>query len=207
MKNTIYCLLICYIGIWASCNKNFDCRGTIHNFEAFYKAYPDADSIHVGDTIWIELSTSTQLKDVTTGEMINFSDAGNFGTVIGYGEMTGGDVINPGGIPAANDFESIVINGTSVPPLRPEELREFLFEEKNGMYLFKVGIIPKKKGLFMISPSDASNVYQKSNNCRKSNFRLTFKETDKHLYLYERNRPGYTPSEYERAHAYCFKVY
>jgi hypothetical protein len=207
MKTTLYCLLICYLSIWASCNKNFDCRGTVHNFEAFYKAYPDTDSIRVNDTIWIELQTSTQLKDIMTNQMVDYSGAANLGTIIGYSEMTGGDLYNPGGTAAANSFENILINGSSVQSLNPDQIREFLFEENNGMYLFKVGIVPKKTGLFLIGAGNSQNVYQKNNSCRKSNFELTFKDTNQHLYLYEQNRPGYTPSEYEQTHAYCFKVY
>lgn len=207
MKTLAYGLIISYLGIWASCNRNFDCRGTIHSFEAFYRAYPDADSIRIKDTIWIELRTSTQLKDLTSGKIIDYSGAGNLGTAISYVEMTGGDLLNPGVIPAANDFDNILINGSSVQPLRPEQLREFLFKEENGMYLFKVGIVPKRKGIFVIAPGNAANVYQKSNTCRKSNFKLTFKDTDQHLYLYEQKRPGYVLSDSDRGHLYAFKVY
>lgn len=91
--------------------------------------------------------------------------------------------------------------------LNQEQLCEFLFEEKNGMYLFKVGIVPKRKGLFMIGAQNASNVYQKKDKCRKSNFNLTFKDTDQHLYLYEQKRPEYVLSDYDREHLYAFKVY
>jgi len=207
MKNICFCLLISYLGIWASCNKNFDCRGTIYSFEAFAKAYPAKDSMHIGDTIWLELQTPTRLKDITSGEMVDYSGAANFGTVIGYVELTGGDLLNPGTAPAANDFNNIVVNGTSVQPLRPEQLREFLFKEQDNRYLFKVGIVPKKAGLFMVGLDNAAGVYQKSNSCRKSSFQLTFKDTDQHLYLLEESRPGYVLSEYDRGHLYAFNVY
>lgn len=207
MKLIIYCALISYLGIWASCNKNFDCRGTIYNFEALYKAYPDKDSIRINDTIWLELSTSTQLIDLTTNKIVDYSGAANFGTAISYGELTGGDFYNTGAVAAANHFENILVNGSSSQSLNPEKVRIFFFEEKNGMYLFKVGIVPKKTGIFLIGAGNASGVYQKSNSCRKSSFQLTFKDTNQHLYLLEQSRPGYTPSEYERTHAYCFKVY
>lgn len=189
------------------CNREFDCQRTIHNFEEFYRAYPDADSIHVNDTIWLELKTSTQLKDLTTNQIVDYSGAANFGTDIGYVELIGGDASNPGAVAAANHFENILVNGSSLQSLNPAQVRVFNFKEENGMYLFKVGIVPKKIGLFLIGPGNASGVYQKDNSCRKSNFNLIFENTDQHLYLYEQNRPGYTPSEYEQTHAYCFKVY
>jgi hypothetical protein len=206
MKTLFYCLVISYLGIWASCNKSFDCRGTAYAFEAFFKAYPDKDSIRVNDTIWLELNTSTELRDITTNQMVNYSGATNFGTAISYVELMGGDESDPGAIAAANHFENILVNGSSLQSLNPEQVRVFTFEEKDGMYLFKVGIVPKKTGLFLIGAGNAQNVQQK-NSCRKSHFELTFRDTDQHLYLLKESRPGYTPSEHEQSHAYCFKVY
>lgn len=207
MRTIAFCLLISYIGIWASCNKHFDCRGTIYSFETFFKAYPDRDSIHVNDTIWFELAAPTQLQDLISNKVIDYSGAANFGTVLGYVELTGGDSLNPGAIPAANDFENIIINGYLGASLSPERTREFLFKEENGMYLFKVGIVPKRRGLFMIGIQNAANVYQKKNRCEKSNIKLTFKDTDQHLYLYEQKRPGYVLSDSDLGHLYAFKVY
>ncbi len=207
MKTIAYCLLISYLGIYAGCNKNLDCRGTIYSFEAFYKAYPDKDSIRINDTIWIELNAPTQLKDLMSNKMIDYNGAGNFGTAIGYVEMIGGDILNPGVIPSANDFDNIIINGTEVQSLNPQQTRAFGFKEQDGMYLFKVGIVPKRKGIFVIAPGNASNVYQKSDPCRESNFSLTFKDTNQHLYLYEQKRPGYVLTDSDRGHLYAFKVY
>jgi hypothetical protein len=88
-------------------------------------------------------------------------------------ELTGSDLYNPGAVAAANDFENIVLNGSSLQSLNPEQVREFLFKEENDMYLFKVGIVPRQKGLFLMGPGVASRVYQKNNSCRKSSFKLT----------------------------------
>ncbi len=103
MKTIVFYLLIFYLGTWASCNKDFDCRGTIYSFEAFYKAYPDKDSIKINDTIWIESNTPTQLKDLISNRMVDYSGAANLGTAIDYLEILGGDFNNPGVIPSANN--------------------------------------------------------------------------------------------------------
>jgi len=207
VKTIAYCLFISYLGIWASCNKHFDCRGSIYSFEAFYKAYPAEDSIRVNDTIWIEMNTPTRLKDLSYDRTVDYSGAANFGTVISYVEITGGDLLNPGVIPAANDFENTIIDGSPVKPINLEQLREFQFKEENGMYLFKVGIVPRKTGLFMIGAENAANVYRKNDNCTKADFSMTFKDTNQHLYLYEQKRPGYILSDSDREHLYAFKVY
>ncbi len=97
-------------------------RGTIYSFEAFYKAYPDDDSIRVNDTIWIKLNVSTYFKDLTSDRTVDYSMAANLGTVIRYSEIVGGDFNNPGVVPSANNFENILIKGSSVKSINPEQL-------------------------------------------------------------------------------------
>lgn len=207
MKNLPYFFLITLLGIHASCFKGLNCKQPIYSFEAFYKAYPDKDSIKVNDTIWVELTTPVKLKDFETEQVIDYSGAENFGPSIQYIELIGGDLYNPGGIAAANSFENHLIWGTPVSFDKPDKVRSFRCIEENGSYKFKVGIIPKKKGAFIIAPGNAANVFRKNDKCTKAGFNLTFKNTDQHLYLYEQNRPGYVPSGYEREHMYCFVVY
>lgn len=202
--------IISFVGltaIYAMCNKRIDCSQTIYSFQANFSIYPDLDSNRINDTVWLELQTSTQLKDAIGNQNVDYSGAQNFGTAINYLEITGGNLMDPGVFPAANSFENILRKGSEVQSIKPDQVREFLFKEETGIYLFRVGIVPKKKGLFMISPSNAANVYTSKNKCDKANFILTFKNTNQHLYLYEQSRPGYKPSEYERTHGYFFKVY
>jgi hypothetical protein len=200
MKSTVCCLVIWYLGTHAICNKRSDCSQTVYSFEAFFKAFPDKDSIKIGDTIWLELNTPVQLKDILTNQMVDYSGAINLGTAIAYLDLTAT-------IPAANHFDNIPVKGSVVQSGKPDQIREFLFAEENGTYRFKIGIVAKNKGLFAIGPGNAANVYTRKNKCDKAGFNLTFKDTDQHLYLYEQSRPGYQPSAYERTHMYCFRVY
>lgn len=207
MKTLFYCCLLYSLSIYATCNKRFDCSQTTYSFEAFYKAYPALDSIRIRDTLWIELNTSVQLNDLIQNQTIVYSDAENFGTAIGYVLITGGDLLNPGVTPAANNFDNVLIKGMQLQSINPIQVREFLFVEENGSYNFKLGIVPKEKGLFMISVGNSTNVYTAKNKCDKANFSLTFKDTNQHLYLYEQSRPGYVLTSSDRGHLYVFKVY
>lgn len=206
MKIVIFGLLVFFMCIGGTCRK-WDCSQTDYTFEAFYKAYPDKDSISIGDTIWLELTTPTLLKNLMNNQIVDYSGAENFGCAISYLELIGGSFSDPGSLPAANSFDNILKIGFISPTDKQDQIRAYLFKEENGMYVFKLGIVPKKKGLFAIAPGNAANVYRKSDNCSKAGFSLTFKDTDQHIYLYEQSRPGYSPSEYERTHAYCFEVY
>jgi hypothetical protein len=203
----IIIILIAGSSIFATCNKRIDCKQVIYSFDGNYKAYPDADSVKVNDTIWVELNVPTQLKDLNSNVSVDYSGAENFGPSIQYLELTKGNEINTGVSPAASLFENRLVQGTSILSDKPELVRGFTCTEENGLYVFKLGIIPKRKGLFAISASDATGVYRRTNRCDKASFSLTFKDTNQHLSLYEQSRPGYTPSTYERSHLYCFRVY
>lgn len=193
---------------YAECRKGgIACRQVIYSFEAPFKVLPDIDSISINDTIWLTSAISVQLKDIMTNQVIDYSGAANLGTDLSYLEFTGGSFSDPGAMPAANSFENALIEGIPGKSSYPERTRDFKFVEVNKMYKLRIGIIPKKKGLFSIGPGDAGYVYREKDKCTKASFNLIFRDTDQHLYLYERSRPGYTPSEYEQTHMYCFKVY
>lgn len=206
MRTVVFCLLVACTSIYTTCRK-WDCSQTVYTFEGHFKAYPDQDSIHIGDTIWLEATILTQLTNQMTGQVVNYTGAENLGTAIRYLELTGGDILNPGGVPAANYFDHVLRTGTLSVIEFPEKVRAYRFIEEGGVYKFKLGIVPKKEGLFSVSPGNAANVYTRSDKCSKAGFNLTFKDTDQHMYLYEQSRPGYTPSSYERTHMYVFKVY
>lgn len=205
MKSMPACLLISLGCLSATCRK-WDCSQTDYSFEAFFKAYPDRDSIRIGDTIWLELQTPTQLKDLMSGQIVDYSGAVNLGTAISYLEIIGG-IGDPPPIPSANDFDYIIELGDSSPTDKTNQIRAYIFREQSGTYSFKLGIIPKRSGLFLIAPGNATNVYRKHNKCSKAGFNLTFKETNQRLNLYEQKRPGYILSDYDKGHLYAFKVY
>jgi hypothetical protein len=205
-KRFIYFNLLALASIYATCNKG-NCHEASYSFEANYTIFPDKDSIPLGDTIWLQLNTPTKLNNLFTNQEVDYSGAVNFGIAIPYLKLVGGDIYDPGSIPAADSFDNLVIKGINEQSAKQDQVRNYRFVEENGMYVFKLGIIPKAKGLFAIAPSNAVNVYTNKNKCVKANFKLTFKNTNQHIYLYEQSRPGYTPSEYEKTHEYCLKVY
>ena len=81
-------MLLMFFGlttIQATCNKSgLDCTKVTNRFVISAKVTPDNDTIKAGDSLVLEISESTNFVDVNTGQSINFSNAANLGTAIGF---------------------------------------------------------------------------------------------------------------------------
>lgn len=203
IKFKLAVILFTLLTFFSTCTPRFDCADTKYSFEMSVKAYPDTDSINIGDTIWIQIESSVILQDIISGKDIDYSNAANLGTDISFDQFLGEDVSSP----CATCFNFDLINGTFLQDsFNSERNLDYQFDEIAGKYLFKLGIVPKMKGIFSLAVGNSANVYRKNDACTKAGFSITFSDTDQHMYLYEQNRPGYTPSEYEQTHKYNFKV-
>lgn len=181
-KNIGLCtiILICIISYGFQCNKRIGCGGTVHNFEFQIKAYPNLESIKLGDTLWFEINNSTTIVDISSGREIDWSNASNLTTVLYFHMLSG---LNEFSIDAANRFNVILINGKVVGNNVSNSRKEIKFDETDNQYKLLVGISPNEKGTFRLAFSNAANVYRKDDKCSKSNFILNFKETNQHYYL------------------------
>jgi|SRR5690348_3459521 hypothetical protein len=201
-------LLIGLATIFSTCKKGvLGCVNPSYYFKVTAKAYPDNDSVQIGDTIWISINFSSKLINISSLDTIDFSGATNLGTDISFDIFTGGSIDNPGTSYAANNFNYILLQGDSINNQLPQRIRAFLFKENNNMYNFKLGVIPKFTGTYGLAIGNAPSVSRKSDKCTKADFEIDFASTNQHLYLYQNNRPGYIISDYEALHLYCFKVY
>jgi hypothetical protein len=207
MKNCFLLTIIYFTTVYSSCNKGIICNQATYSFSTGIKAQPDLDSVNINDTVWLDFSCSTNLIDLVSGGNIDYSGAENFGTDINFFEFVGGNINNPGVVAAVSAFDYKLVYGTFLPDSHlPEQNRDYNFAEVANEYKFRLGIIPKRRGIFSFSPGNAINVYRRNDRCTKAGFQITFTNTNQHLYFYEQNRPGYTPSVYEQTHMYCFKV-
>lgn len=191
--------LIYIVTVQATCKKRIDCDSNVYSFNINATVRPDQDSINVNDTIWIELSESVNLKDNASGNTINYSNAENLGTAIGFTELLG----NSQDRNAANEFNYMLLSGKEVGNSNVNLFREYIFDQINSSFVFKLGIIPKRRGVFRISLSSATNVFRKGDKCTKASFTLNFKETNQHLYYNEWNYGVSVPLP---NNGYCFKV-
>jgi len=193
-------ILISMATIFSTCKKHFGCAENVYSFQIGIKAYPDKDSIRIGDTIWIEINTPTQLKDIQSGRIINYSEAENLGSGISLAELIEKDSIKD----AANDFSYILKKGISVDNPLINKVREFVFVEENNAFLFKIGVVPKKRGIYKMFVSNAANVYRKNDKCTKASFEINFENTNQHLYFNKIVLPYYNLPQ--GGGVYLFKV-
>lgn len=188
-KNKIIIIITALLSIRASCvTKALDCANTRYGFELPIVAHPDKDSILIGDTIWFEVKGSTTLRDISSGEIIDYSDAANLGIAISFSALSpeGEFTIN-----SVYSFDYILNKGTQLTKGDRNGLaNQYRFAEENKSYVLNLGIIPKLAGTYSIVFSNASNVARNSDKCTKAGFTLNFQNTDQHYYL----APGFDPN-------------
>lgn len=183
-------LILCIINSSFKCRKQIFCAETIYNFEIGIIARPNLETINLGDTIWLYIDESNLFKDMQTGQLITYGDAANLGSAIGFQKLDSTGQFNT---KAANMFHFMPKVGIETRNVDSELFREYLFEEKNKRYIFKLGVVPKQSGTFRLVFSNAANVYRENDKCTKASFTLNFKETDQHYYLHPNFQGGPTP--------------
>ena len=190
-------LMLAFLVQQSSCNKN--CVETTYSFELPVKGYPANDTVSIGDSIWIEINSKTELEDKATNKTINYSGAANLGSAISFSLW---DSLNNKWKDAANDFKFTLLKGVNTNNSNINLVREYLFSEEGGFYLFKLALIPQKKGLYSYLLSNSNNIYRVNDKCTKANFRIVFRNTNQHYYL----SPFYIGQTNLEGGDYYFKV-
>ena len=178
------------------------------SFSVHSQIIPDNDSMHIGDTVYLESSFPTQLTEQSTGQLMDYSNSTGIGSTLAVSSLPLGDTIAQD---AVFDFDYISVNGRiyndrSIP--RPDGVQQVSYEETNGNYTLKVGLIAKKKGNYILGIGDGlSNGRKKSKNCEKASFNITLINTDQHFYLIKNWYPNVVIGGYGKMRVYYFKVY
>lgn len=189
---------------FTSCKK--PCNEPDYSFSIKASFSSERDSMPVGDTLWLKCETPSLMQDLNTKSQINFVEAENFGTVLIVQDITKFFTDYRG---AVDSFDFIKIEGeiNSIQTSDANRVKQLSFSESNNRYILKIGIIAKKRGLYIFTiPDIPSVVYRKGKEqCGKAGFEILNNNTDSHLYLME-NLWG-PLSVYDRKHCYCIKVY
>lgn len=168
---------------------------------------PDLDSIGIGDTLYLTSSFSSSFKDQITGARVEYSHAKNLNSTLGIGEFVTGEVI-PNDAVINFDYVSVkgkIYNDRNVP--NPAGTQQLIYQEINGNFELKIGLIPKIKGIYGLGISDGLSTGRSNvKTCEKATFNISLNNTDQHFYIYKNIDSGHQVSDYEQKHAYYFIV-
>ena len=202
IKNSSILLLLYITMVYGSCSRNSGClgNGNGYSFSMDSRVFPDMDSINMNDTLWLEIRGPVLLRDNLSGQMIDYSNAANLGTVVRLIELQGSSNFRG----AFSDFNlKIEYGSVGLVTSDPESMKEFLFNEYNNEYIFQLGIIPKRVGIYRIGFENAANVYRRNEGCIKSGFSFSIKNTNCHTYY---NNQNFNITNTDSTRLYCFKV-
>lgn len=207
MKKILAIIGLTYIIIINSgCPK--PCVEATLTFNVNSQIVPDKDSIHIGDTLYLESTFPTNLIEQRSGKLMDYSNSEGIGSTLAVSSLPPNDTIAKD---AVFDFEYISISGKiyndrSIP--RPAGVQQLTYGESSGNYVLKIGLIPYKKGIYILGIGNGlSNGRKKGKSCEKAAFNISITSTNQHFYLLEQWKPNYILNDFGREHGYAFKVY
>jgi hypothetical protein len=190
---TVVALIYATTVYW-SCNKSIlGCTESSYSFQLNAKAYPDKDTINVGDTIWIEINSPDVFTDQRSNMSINFSNSNNLDTYVSLIKLISVSPVQFAG--AISQFKFNLISGTEIPnrlAVTDTIQKSFKINDVNGIYMLKIGIIPQSNGIFSFNLGNPAGVYRNGNSCPKADFFIRLTNTNQHYYLHP-NGAGVQP--------------
>ena len=192
--------------IAASCNKNDTrpCTNGGYAFAVTSEWSPQREVYNIGDTIFINSAFSKNLIDLIGNFNVDYSNAKSIGGNLFVHEM---DSVQHVVLDAVQKFNFIQQVGTvSNNSQQANRIKDIFYFESSTSYIFKMGIIPKNKGLYVIFISNLNSQGIIGKNCTNADFANTLSNTNKNLNLfqYAMNRPP--ASQFEIDRIYCFRV-
>lgn len=184
------------------------CIEVTYAFNVQSEIIPNDDSLQIGDTIFVMSTFPNMLKDEYSGQLVDYSGALKIGSTLGIGELIAGSNSPKDAVSDFDyfDVEGRIYNDPTIPS--PNGVQQLIYQEIDGKYKLKVGLIAKKKGIYVLGAGDGLGTGLKgSNNCKKAKIGMSVSNVDKHKYYYEYWRPGYVLTESDLRRIYCFKIY
>lgn len=206
MKNLIITTALFAIAILNSgCPK--PCIEANYSFAVTIQISPDDSLIHRGDTLWLNSLFSTSLNNLSTGELIDYSNATDIESTLSIAKLVNGNMIPQGSVYNFNYISEIgqIYNATDIPS--PQTVEQLRFQQVGTNYQLKIGIIAKDTGVFALGIGNGlSNTRNHSKRCEKASFQLTISKTSQHINYYQTWNPGFILTPDGIAKLYCFKV-
>ena len=180
-------------------------EGPSYAFSVTASLSPSRDTVSIGDTLYLTSSFPTKLTDNRTGKIVDYSNSVDLSSSIGFADFTKFGTTTDSTTTKYMHYvklEGDVYNDKTMPLYwNGNRVR---YEENDGYYKLKIGMIPQKKGMYIFSIGDPFSNGQAGHSGRSASFTISLVNTEQHLHYYE---DIYGPKSYsDRVRAYCFVV-
>lgn len=188
------------------------CPDAVHSFAITSSFTPQKDSIKVGDTLYLSSAFPAQLKDVRSGQQVDYKGASNIGSDIFFDELPIDKLPleNPANslIYAVDGFSFVAIKGRVYTDATagPKRVKQLTYQQLGANYELLIGIIPNRKGVFCLTLGNGFSGSRPNQGCDKAAFDIRVTNTNQHLYFLEKYFST-SVEPYRIQKGYCFKVY
>ena len=183
------------------------CPDAAYQFAITVALTPDVDSVRVGDTLRVRASFPSQLRDLRSGQMVDYSNATLISSTLFIDNITAGTFINAGGV---KDFAFVNKVGnvyTDQNLTSQDRVKQVDYKAVGNRYELDAAIIPVKKGIYSIAFSNGgSKSRQGSKTCEQAEFEVSVLSS-KRNYAYLQAAYGRPATRRDSLQNYCVKVY
>lgn len=204
-KILIWVFLSAIVLINTGCPKS--CVEANYSFAVHSHIMPDMANINIGDTIYFVSSFPTQLQDQNTSTLINYSGAKSIGSTLAVRQLITTENLAKDAVFNFTYFSVMgtIFNDRNIPS--PDGVQQLVYQEVNGRYELKIGLIPKVSGVYVLGMGNGISVSRNgSAGCEKASFNITLENTNQHfdlLYAWNPNAQFYGDG---KSRAYYVKV-
>ena len=167
MKNLFIVNIFSFLLLAACSKSNTECISVspsrVFNTSGMH-FYPETDSISMKDTLWVSINIPKQLKDVLTGESVNYSGGNQIETYIRISSSNIGlDTTFSIKGDGLDYFFICTKTGMSKPSKNygtpvtySNSVLQLFATEQDTNYVLNLGLIPKTNGIFLLGTNDAA---------------------------------------------------
>jgi hypothetical protein len=190
-----------------SCNKDKatnPCVVNAYSFAVTSEWIQQREVYSIGDTIFLNSTFQKNLLDLVGNYNVDYSNAKSIGGNVTFYEL---DSVQHRVLGAVSKFVFSQITGSNESNSQlPNEIKNIFYHESSSAYTYKIGVIPKSKGLFAFFISNLNSQGILGKNCTNASFVNALSNTNKNinLFQYAMNRPP--ASQFEIDRIYCFRV-